>query len=50
MTKAKTTSAADSAALDRALLAGLRPRATGGSRGLIVTIPSAEAGRKATYK
>ncbi len=50
MTKTKTTSAADAAALDRALLAGLRPRATGSSRGLIVTIPSIDEGRKATYK
>ncbi len=36
--------------LDRALAAGMRPRPTGGSRGVIVTIPPAEAGRKSTYK
>ena len=49
MTKTKNNSAADVAALDRALLANLRPRATGSSRGLIVSIPSINEG-KATYK
>ncbi len=42
-------SAADQAALNRALQAGMRPRATGGSRGLIITIPSSGAG-KATFR
>ena len=38
------------AALDRALADGMRPRPSGGSRGMIVTIPPAEAGRKSTYR
>jgi hypothetical protein len=45
-----SASAADRAALTRALAAGMRPRATGSTRGLIVTLPSERAGGKATYK
>ena len=42
-------SAADKVAIDRAVQAGLQPRATGKSTGLIVTVQGT-AGRKATYR
>ena len=44
-----TVSASDKSALDRALAANLNPRPTGGSRGLVVTIPGVN-GRKSTYR
>jgi hypothetical protein len=42
-------SASDKSALDAALAAGMRPRPTGGARGLVVTIPGT-GGRKSAYR